>query len=163
MHLYSQRKIKNLRGFAGNRLPPSARHLPPPAREGPLDVKLLCGIADRKGMKHHRRKTKRNLCAALLLIRWSEDGGRLSTQICNLEDISATGACLHLEHFIPAETAVSLHHAKGEYKGKVKYCRSQEIGYLLGIAFDPGYRWNRFDFQPAHLVGSRASQAKAVL
>jgi hypothetical protein len=102
-------------------------------------------------MKHHRRKTKRNLCAALVRIGWSEEDGSNRTEVGTLEDISATGACLHLENPIPSDITVSLHHPKGRYKGKVKYCRSQEIGYLLGIAFEPGHHWTRFDFYPSHL------------
>src|SRR5262249_3254646 len=114
--------------------------------------KLLIGIADKEGMRQHRRKIKRNLCAALLMVRWIEDGRNTRTELATLEDISATGACLHAEHSIPAETKVSLCHPNGKYRGKVKYCESQEIGYLLGIAFEPGHRWTRLDFQPSHLV-----------
>src|ERR1700746_3029972 len=103
-------------------------------------------------MKHHRRKTNGNLCAALRTVRWTEDGGNIRTELANLEDISPTGACLHMEQSIPAGAQVWLYHPKGKYKGKVKYCESQEIGYLLGIAFEARYRWTRLDFQPSHLV-----------
>lgn len=94
------------------------------------------------------------------MISWTEEGGVTRMEIAALEDISATGACLHLEHHIPAEATVSLHHPKGKYEGKVRYCRSQEMGYLLGIVFDPGYRWTRLDFQPSHLLGLRVAQPK---
>ena len=75
-----------------------------------------------------RREKNRNMCAELLTIRWSEDG-RVRDEMVTLEDISATGACLHMELSIPPETDVSLHYPGGEYQGKVKYCTSQEIGY----------------------------------
>src|SRR5713226_2011609 len=102
-----------------------------------------------------RREKKRNMCAELLTIRWSEDDGRSREEMVTLEDISATGACLHLEHSIQPETEVSLHYPRGKYQGKVKYCTSQEIGYVLGIAFDEGYRWSKADFQPSHLLELR--------
>ena len=114
--------------------------------------KLSGGIADKKGMKHNRRKTQRNLCAALVMISWTEDGGGTRTEIVALVDISATGACVHLEHPLPVEATVSLHHLQGKYEGRVRYCRPQKIGYSLGIAFEPGYRWTRLDFQPINLI-----------
>jgi len=103
-------------------------------------------------MKHNRRKAKRNLCAAIVSIHWTDDGGNKRTETATLEDISATGACLHLDYFIPREAKVSLYHPKGKYEGKIKYCAAQEPGYLLGIAFEPGNRWTRVDFQPPHLL-----------
>jgi PilZ domain len=98
------------------------------------------------------RENNRNMCAELLTIRWSGEDGRGTNEVATLEDISPTGACLRLENPIPAETHVSLYYPKGKYEGKVKYCRYQEIGYLLGISFDNGYRWSKKDFEPLHLL-----------
>jgi hypothetical protein len=109
-----------------------------------------------------RRKKNRNMCAELLTIRWTEDDRRSRSEVANVEDISATGVCLHLEHSIPPGTEVSLRYPKGKYQGKVKYCTSQEIGYLLGIAFDNGYRWSKTDFQPSHLLELRLLHSKTV-
>jgi hypothetical protein len=95
------------------------------------------------------------------MISWIEDQGRGRSEIGTLEDISVTGACLHIEDSIPEGTSVCLHYPKGKYQGKVKYCKAQEIGYLLGIAFDAGNRWSRLDFQPSHLVGLRVSHSIA--
>ena len=113
-------------------------------------------------MSHHRRKKKRNMCAALLMISWTEGDGRSRSEMGTLEDISAKGACLHLEHSIPPETEVCLHYPKGKYQGKVKYCTLQKIGYVVGIAFDNGYRWSSLDFQPAHLIELRLLRPKGV-
>jgi PilZ domain len=123
--------------------------------------KLLDRIADMWEMNHHRRQKKRNMCAELVMIGWTEDGCSRN-ETGTLEDISATGACLYLEHSIPAETEVSLHYPKGKYRGKVKHCTSQEIGYLLGIEFNNGNRWSKLDFQPAHLLELRLLQPKKV-
>jgi hypothetical protein len=113
-------------------------------------------------MSHHRRKKKRNLCAALLMISWTESDGSSHSEMGTLEDISATGACLHLEQSIPPETEICLHYPKGKYQGKVKHCTAQKIGYVLGIAFDHGYRWSSLDFQPEHLLELRLLQPKRV-
>ena len=96
------------------------------------------------------------------MISWKEDDGRSRSETGTLEDISATGACLYLEHSIPAGTVVSLHYPKGKYQGKIKYCRFQEIGYSLGIAFDNRKRWSKLDFQPAHLLELRLLHPKKV-
>jgi hypothetical protein len=109
-------------------------------------------------MNHHRRKKKRNLCADLIAISWTEKSGRIRSDMGTLQDISAAGACLHLEQSIPAGTGVSLYYPKGKYDAKVKYCRSEQSGYLVGIEFDPGYRWSRRDFQPSHLIDLQALQ-----
>jgi hypothetical protein len=117
--------------------------------------------ADMKEMNLRRRKKNRTVCAELLMVTWVDVNGISKNEWGSLEDISATGACLHLEKSIPTEakvtlfypeTNVTLHYPKGKYEGKVKYCESQQIGYLLGIAFDPGYVWSRQDFRPAHVL-----------
>jgi PilZ domain-containing protein len=107
-------------------------------------------------MNNRRREKKRNLCADLIAISWTENSGRIRSDMGTLQDISVEGACLRLEQSIPAGTGVSLYYPKGKYDGKVKYCRSEQSGYLLGIEFEPSYRWSRLDFQPSHLLDYRA-------
>jgi len=109
-----------------------------------------------------RREKNRVMCAELLTIRWTEGGGSCRSETVALEDITATGACLHLEHPIPAETKVSLHYENGKYEGVVKYCTCQETGYVLGIAFDDNYRWSRTDFEPSHLLELRPKAVTSV-
>jgi hypothetical protein len=92
------------------------------------------------------------MCAELLTVHWREENGRERKEPATLEDISPMGACLQLEHSILPGTKVSLHYPKGRYLGTVKYCTCHNMGYLLGIAFDEGYRWSRADFEPAHLL-----------
>jgi hypothetical protein len=92
------------------------------------------------------------MCAELVAISWTEDSGHIRSDMATLEDISTTGACLQLEQPIPAGTIVALYYPKGKYEGKVKYCKSQQTGYSLGIAFEPGYCWSKLDFQPEHLL-----------
>jgi hypothetical protein len=98
-----------------------------------------------------RRKNDRSMCAELLTVHWI-DGGRSRIDVAGLEDISTNGVCLQIEQPIPVGTPVSIHYPSGKYRGKVKYCESHPIGYLLGIAFDEGYRWSKSDFEPSHLL-----------
>jgi hypothetical protein len=114
-------------------------------------TKALRQIADTDSVKQRRHK-KRIMCADLLTIRWTGVEGSSRSETATLEDITVTGACLHLEQPIPPETKVSLHYENGKYEGIVKYCTCEETGYLLGIAFDDNYRWSRTDFQPSHLL-----------
>jgi PilZ domain len=98
-----------------------------------------------------RRKNDRNMCAELLTVRWIEEGrGRI--EVAGLEDISPNGVCLQLENSIPVATPVSIYYQTGKYRGTVKYCTPNPIGYLIGIAFDKGYRWSKSDFEPSHLL-----------
>ena len=103
-------------------------------------------------MNHHRRKKQRNLCSDLLLVSWIEKDGCTRNEMAMLEDISTAGVCLHLDRSIPADTTVSLYYPAGKYVGKVKYCKSQDGGYLAGVKFEPGYRWSPLDFHPSHLL-----------
>jgi len=90
------------------------------------------------------------MCAELLTIKWT-DKGHIRSEEGALEDISPTGASLKLQDPIPVETEVAVHYPKGKYLGKVKHCTFQETGYVIGIAFDDGYRWSKTDFQPSYL------------
>ena len=99
-----------------------------------------------------RRETDRNMCAELLSVRWTDDEGHGRLDVASLEDISPKGACLHVEHSLPIGTKVVVHYPNGKYSGTVKYCKLQPNGYILGIAFDDGYRWSKADFEPAHLL-----------
>ena len=99
-----------------------------------------------------RRENNRSLCAELLTIRWTDGDGSSRSEVVTLEDISATGACVQVEHVIPAETEVSLNYSGGQYLGKIKYCTYRDVAYFVGIAFDDGYRWSKEDFEPSHLL-----------
>jgi len=99
-----------------------------------------------------RSDDERILCAELLTIHWMDEDGAIRSEAASLEDISSSGACIHLEHTIPIDTQVLIEHSAGCYPAKVKYCVYQEIGYFLGVGFDEGYRWSKADFWPSHLL-----------
>jgi hypothetical protein len=102
-----------------------------------------------------RRFEPRLLCADMVDVCWKDKGGRHKKSVANLEDISLTGACLQVEVAIPLETVIRITHAKGELAGIVKYCVFRDIGYFLGIEFEPGSRWSQKQFKPQHLLDPR--------
>jgi hypothetical protein len=95
------------------------------------------------------------LCADLVDVEWKDKNGRLKRAIANLEDISLSGACLQMDLAIPLHANLRITHPKGELSGRVRYCVYREIGYFLGIEFEPGSRWTQRNFRPLHLLDPR--------
>lgn len=95
------------------------------------------------------------LCADLVDIQWRDQTGRSRRGIANLEDISLSGACIQVERPVPLGSAIRMTYPNGELLGRVKYCVFREIGYFLGVEFDPGHRWSQRVFRPQHLLDPR--------
>lgn len=102
-----------------------------------------------------RRIEPRMLCADLVDIQWRDQTGRSRRGIANLEDISLSGACIQVERPVPLGSAIRMTYPNGELLGRVKYCVFREIGYFLGVEFDPGHRWSQRVFRPQHLLDPR--------
>ncbi|MCP5109902.1 MAG: hypothetical protein GY953_03610 [bacterium] len=74
-----------------------------------------------------------------------------------LDDISERGACLQLEHPIPAQTMVKLICGRSELSGTVRSCRYRHcIGYYIGIAFAKDCSWSKERYRPRHLFDPRS-------
>jgi hypothetical protein len=97
-----------------------------------------------------RRAETRLLCSDLIKVRL--EGTRPRQLTANLEDISASGACLQLEEPLPLEAAVVLLCARRRFRGTVKYCIHNEIGYFIGIRFAARQKWSRERYEPEHLL-----------
>jgi hypothetical protein len=95
------------------------------------------------------------LCADLVDVKWKDPTGRTRRGVANLEDISLSGACLQVDRPVPLGTNFYISYPNGELFGKVKYCVFREIGYFLGIEFEPGSRWSQRHFRPQHLLDPR--------
>ena len=95
------------------------------------------------------------LCADLVDVQWKDKNGRVRRAVANLEDISLSGACVQVDTPIPAETTLRISYPKGELQGRVCYCVFREIGYFLGIEFEPGFRWSMRQYRPQHLLDPR--------
>jgi hypothetical protein len=102
------------------------------------------------------------LCADLVDLEWKDQNGRTRRCVANLEDISLSGACLQNEKPVPLNTAVKITYPGGELTGKIRYCVYREIGYFLGVEFDPGCRWSQKQFRPQHMLDPRKLANRAV-
>jgi hypothetical protein len=102
-----------------------------------------------------RRVETRLLCADLVDVQWKDPSGRLRRSVANLEDISLSGACLQVDRPVPLGTKFRITYPNGLLNGKVKYCVFREIGYFLGIEFEPGSLWSQRSYRPQHLLDPR--------
>ena len=109
----------------------------------------------------NRRVESRLLCADLVDIQWRDKDGRVRRTVANLEDISLSGACVQVDTPIPLQTPLRISYPKGELQGKVCYCVYREIGYFLGVEFEPGFRWSLRQFKPQHLLDPRRFVSRA--
>jgi len=102
-----------------------------------------------------RRHEPRMLCSDLVELDWREPDGRAQRAVANLEDISTRGACLQLDDPIPLNTVVRITHSRGELLGRIRYCVYRDVGYYMGVHFEPGWEWRVEDFRPLHLFDPR--------
>ena len=109
---------------------------------------------------NERRVEPRMLCADLVELKWKGPDGRTHRAVANLEDISLSGACLQVEDSVQLGTVVRMTYPNGELNGIVKYCVFREIGYFLGVEFEPGNRWSQQEFKPQHLLDPRSLFAR---
>jgi hypothetical protein len=99
-----------------------------------------------------KRAEVRMMCADLVQASWTDRDGRPQSADALLENISPSGACLQFE--IPVPVGVQLHFScdRQELAGEVRYCTYQEIGYYVGVEFEPQSHWSRREFRPKHLL-----------
>lgn len=91
------------------------------------------------------------LCADFLDACWTDKSGKRRRAVVNLEDISASGACVHMDQPVPIQTPMRLTYDNGELQGEVRYCVYREVGYFVGIEFTSGCSWSIRRFRPLHL------------
>ena len=108
------------------------------------------GSADMRIMQDCRREI-RMMCADMIEVNWREDQrARRGTAL--LEDISPSGACLQMETAVPLGTRIHWDSPQQEFAGCVRYCVYREIGYFVGVEFEPGTKWSRKVYRPQHLL-----------
>ena len=98
-----------------------------------------------------RRSEPRHMCSDLVRVRLHSEADPKEF-ICNLEDISPSGACLQLEAALRDGADIEIVCSTCSLRGKVRYCRFVEIGYDVGVAFDEAQSWSRERFEPKHLL-----------
>lgn len=92
------------------------------------------------------------LCADMVELCWSDYEGKGWKAMALLEDISASGACLQLEVAVPLGAEAHWTSPRQEFSGTVRYCVYREIGYFVGVEFEPSSKWSKHAFRPKHLL-----------
>jgi hypothetical protein len=116
-----------------------------------LIVKQAASAADILSMQE-RRTEVRMLCADMVEVCWKDQAGRMRKATGLLEDIAASGACLQLEVPVPLESEIHWESPHQAFVGRVRYCVYREIGYFIGVEFEPESRWSKKTYQPQHLL-----------
>ncbi|HLI83754.1 MAG TPA: PilZ domain-containing protein [Bryobacteraceae bacterium] len=99
-----------------------------------------------------RRSEVRMLCADLVEVWWKDSAGKTKKSQSVLEDISASGACFQLEVPVPLGVVLRWRSEQKKFAGVVRYCVYREIGYFVGVQFEPSSRWSKTKYAPAHLL-----------
>lgn len=92
------------------------------------------------------------LCADMVEVCWKDQGGKLRKATGLLEDICPSGACLQLETSVPLEAEIHWKSPQQAFAGRVRYCVYREIGYFVGVEFEPESRWSKETYEPQHLL-----------
>jgi hypothetical protein len=92
------------------------------------------------------------MCADVVQASWTDQGGRAQQADALLEDISPSGACLQFEMAVPLGVTMRVACPKHEFVGEVRYCVYREIGYFVGVQFEPQSHWSKKAYKPRHLL-----------
>ena len=99
-----------------------------------------------------RRSEIRMMCADVVEACWTDKDGQTQRANALLEDISPSGACLQFETPVPLGVNLRWGSAKQEFVGEVRYCVYREIGYFVGVQFEPSSKWSKETYKPLHLL-----------
>jgi hypothetical protein len=92
------------------------------------------------------------LCADVVEACWTNKDGQIEQANALLEDISPSGACLQFEAAVPLGVNLRWRCGTQEFFGEVRYCVYREIGYFVGVEFEPRSKWSKKAYKPAHLL-----------
>ena len=102
-----------------------------------------------------RRTEYRFLCADLVPVSWMLDGQK-HEEHANIEDVSPSGCRLLMDQAVPESTAIEIRCGEHLFHGAVRYCRSTEIGFDIGVQFAQPGTWDRQEFEPKHFFDARS-------
>ena len=94
----------------------------------------------------------RDLCAQLIKMAWASESESHRSDWAILGDISPSGACLEIDEPIPVNAVVELEFGFDRCMAVVQYCKYDKVNYLLGVRFEPGYRWSSRRWEPKHRI-----------
>lgn len=92
------------------------------------------------------------MCADVVEASWTDQDGQEQRANALLENISPSGACLQFEMAVPLGVSLRMVCPNREFVGEVRYCTYQEIGYFVGVQFEPQSHWSRRSYKPRHLL-----------
>ena len=92
------------------------------------------------------------LCADVVEVCWTDKDGQTQRANALLEDISPSGGCLQFEMAVPLGVILNWGSPKQQFSGKVRYCVYREIGYFVGVEFEPQSKWSKKTYKPQHLL-----------
>jgi RecJ-like exonuclease len=99
-----------------------------------------------------KRSEPRYMCAELVNILICHEDQTVEETTAHLEDISPSGACVHLDAAIRLGADIEIVCSTCRFKGKVRNCRYAGGAYDVGVAFDQPRAWDASRYQPAHLL-----------
>ena len=89
-----------------------------------------------------RRYEFRKPCTDSVEVQWQDQKGRARKDLGSLEDISITGACVHLAYPVSFGTRLRIIYQSREFRGKVRYCVLRSGEHVIGVKFDPDCEWS---------------------
>jgi len=92
------------------------------------------------------------MCADMVGVHWKDQSGRGHSFTALLEDISNSGACLQTDNPLPMGVQLELQYREAKLEGTVSYCFFREIGYWVGVQFNPDKKWTERKFRPKHML-----------
>lgn len=111
--------------------------------------------------RKERRRAPRLMCADMVFLEVETRRKRWRRVQANLEDISASGACVEVDEVIPAGVPARLVCGDFLIAATVRHCTSRETGYFVGVEFPEGQKWSRGRFWPKHLTDPRTIKPKS--
>lgn len=102
----------------------------------PVAAKESTGHVEMLGMSHERAQPRR-VVLSRIEIHWQDEEGASFTSAAMLEDTSRDGACIRVRQPVATGTKIRAIHQGKEFTGTVRYCRTNGMGYLIGILKDP--------------------------
>ena len=102
--------------------------------------------------REERRQSARHMCSEFVQVSFWNERGREISEIGILEDVSLGGVCISLNIPIPVGAGARIHTRDFDGQVAVRYCELGDYGYLVGVEFADGYRWDEEKWEPEHLL-----------
>ena len=92
------------------------------------------------------------MCSEFIQVSFWDERGREISEIGVLEDVSLSGVSISLNIPVSVGASARIHARDFDGQVEVRYCEPGDYGYLVGVEFAHGYRWDEEKWQPEHLL-----------